>query len=824
MHRLLLCSLALLLAAVTANAQVIPRLSGDIYDGNGGPLFNGTYHASSIRVPAGKKLTIGGVNLKFEPGTTFQVYGELDLAQGCYMTSVHDDLIGGDTNGNGGATIPQPGDWNGVIIHTSSPRATINSTVVRYAGRSTAAIDIRGTTSQQPQISLTNTQIVDSRRMGVDLDYAQLVTNNLQFYQCGGVAMRGYAWLLDGVRNSTAQLCAGGNYIERWGQENAWPASATTFALDPRTTLNNSGVFVFVSDIDVPATGKLTVPAGSIIKMSPGLRYVGNGDLDVQGTAQAPVHFTSLLDDSVGGDTNGDGNATSPAAGDWGAFMPSTSGKSIRMTHTHLRYGGGSYQGTLRFSNTNVSLDHCTIRDGKGYGIQFYSPNQTQHTITNCRFENIPDEIFRNIPLDSLGNCLGNEHGPGTQRQIIADSRCLVNTRLTRDNIPEGIVHLAGELGSNAGTTLTIHAGLIFKFLQSRYATGSLNNLRLLGTAIAPITLTTVHDDSAGGDTNRNGNATTPKPGDWAGLRFLRSTASHAEYVHIRYAGRGFQCQSAQGSARSLTIQRCTRGAWITGLTGHADNFVIANCTDDGLELGTGSYEVRHASIAGNGGYGIEVLSGSSYAGAIRNSIVWNNTLGASNRLNTSLVSYTCGIVSNGTGNIVTDPFFADPNTLTLSTGSPCIDAGQLGTGVQVARDVWERPRVSDWSMTGQLFPDMGAYELLGMLLQHNWALPSVGDVLEFRVQPVQSQNAGVAIYMLGFQDLEFLLPQGMVNVGLLTLQIWGIVPTGAKAVLPIPQDKNFVGLELAIQAVGVPAANPAFGNTTNLYRARLLR
>jgi hypothetical protein len=72
----------------------------------------------------------------------------------------------------------------------------------------------------------------------------------------------------------------------------------------------------------VPAGATLVINPGAVIKFAPlkGISVQPTGRLIANGSVARPIVFTSCRDDSVGGDSNGDGISTSPAPGDWAAI------------------------------------------------------------------------------------------------------------------------------------------------------------------------------------------------------------------------------------------------------------------------------------------------------------------------------------------------------------------------------------------------------------------------------------------------------------------------------------------------------------------------
>jgi hypothetical protein len=123
------------------------------------------------------------------------------------------------------------------------------------------------------------------------------------------------------------------------------PALATTSLcgdITSNTTLTTAaGPYLVTCPINVPVGVTLTIESGAILKFSPGTGLTVAGTLVSEGTPANPAVFTSYRDDSLGGDTNGDGPSTGQP-GDWGGLV--LDGGAYRLSGCLLRYAGAEAQ------------------------------------------------------------------------------------------------------------------------------------------------------------------------------------------------------------------------------------------------------------------------------------------------------------------------------------------------------------------------------------------------------------------------------------------------------------------------------------------------
>src|SRR6266849_5642367 len=138
--------------------------------------------------------------------------------------------------------------------------------------------------------------------------------------------------------------------------------------------------YVVQNDITVMPSASLTIAPGTVVKFAAGrsLLVAGGGTLIANGTTNQPIYFTSIKDDAVGGDTNQDGNSTTPASGDWLTLGIGSDGQTAygSVTNVVVRYGA---QLMIRWSAP--TLRNLTSTNMSGDGLYLEAPPSSPYTI-----------------------------------------------------------------------------------------------------------------------------------------------------------------------------------------------------------------------------------------------------------------------------------------------------------------------------------------------------------------------------------------------------------------------------------------------------------
>ncbi|MEZ5278471.1 MAG: carboxypeptidase regulatory-like domain-containing protein [Opitutaceae bacterium] len=315
-----------------------------------------------------------------------------------------------------------------------------------------------------------------------------------------------------------------------------------------------------------------------------------------------------------------------------------------------------------------------------------------------------------------------------------------------------GAVHrVTGNLAVGEWTKLFIEPGAIVKMADGADLVFDPNTvLESRGTPARPVVITSILDDAIGGDTNGDGDETSPAPGDWGKIE-TNIGVNLVDNTHILYGGDGNTYGSignAGGAESILTIRNsvvadafydaisCRQGTIrventvIAGADRGLARFAFAdvdvvNCTFDNNRMALfqhapGEFRIRNSIIANSLEYGIYQDSGSASDIKVSHTLFWNPEATKGDVVSVygtgSLGQFSFTITSDG--NVNEDPLFGtrDPVFgLGLSEGSPAIDAADGNLAPE--RDKRGRERRDELSAADTgiakngVVPDMGAYE-----------------------------------------------------------------------------------------------------------------
>jgi hypothetical protein len=805
----LACIVPVLLASGIAQGPLFTPLNGQIWDGNGGPLLAGrVYHvvsnssACGIQVPGGRTLTIqAGAIVKVGGcvGITGQVIAQGTAQAPIVFTSIHDDTHGGDSNQNGAATVPQPGDWSAWDFLGGG--SAFDHCLFRYGG--TTGGTMLFLRSNQVAVRHCTMELGAGSAM---VEASTAIVQDCEFRDFPGVPVRGLSLVsLQQFTNNRALRCTAGDYaLVQYG--GTFPAGG--LAIDRSHSMNGIGVFVFdfvgVQRPRVPAGQQWTIGLGCILKFARG-GIQSSGRIVAQGIAPPlQVVFTSLQDDVFGGDTNKDGNATQPARGDWDGIALGA-GDTSQLDWTVIRWGGLVGGEGLRIDGSSAVLQTCYLQGSAGHGVNFGAPafpppSLRDTTILDCAGYGVLGIRWESLAGSHDVFCGGN----GFDHLRVQGGTVAQPTVVHRDAFPGEVLEVVGATTVDAGGALELPAGTVLKFSSASGFLARLGGvLRLRGTARRPIVITSIHDDAVGGDTNRNGSATAPAPGQWHNLRFDDNGISRLENVVLRYANTGAAAVDANVAAHVLLRVRVEHSGigFRLAATCTADDLVAWNCTGDGIQLAGGAAVLRHATVAGNGGAGIRRTA--PWSGTVCNSIAWNNAAGNFAALSAAEVSSSDGGFAGSNGCINVDPQFVGAAAGNLQPGpaSPCLGAAGLAVALAVGRDTAEFPRALDHGLLGAALPDMGAYE------RPVWHLSVSGEPRLNQAPMTFTVDGppGFALLLIGLDDGPpvWLPPYGSLLTGL-TTALLAAVPTGQPVSLQLAGGASLLGLRFAMQGLGL--------------------